>query len=125
MLSDPTNIAFDEVLYPGLTEEALDIELAELKELEMMVGVQDCGERGGRSQCNIYAGVLHRYCIAALRTSRSLSLRYACNLPVCSPASSLCLPQVDDAEEEELWMLTLAAQFRHIQKHFGVDLPHR
>lgn len=38
MLSDPTNIAFDEVLYPGLTEEALDIELAELKELEMMVG---------------------------------------------------------------------------------------
>lgn len=32
--------------------------------------------------------------------------------------------QVDDAEEEELWTLTVAAQFRHIQKHFGVDLPH-
>ncbi|PNH08830.1 hypothetical protein TSOC_004580 [Tetrabaena socialis] len=32
--------------------------------------------------------------------------------------------EIDDAEEEELWMLTLSAQFRHIQKHFGVDLPH-
>ncbi|GFR50416.1 hypothetical protein Agub_g12633 [Astrephomene gubernaculifera] len=67
VLTDPTNIAFDEVLYPGLVEELMDIELAELKEEEM---------------------------------------------------------KVDDAEEEELWMLTLSAQFRHIQKHFGVDLPH-
>ncbi|GLC34318.1 hypothetical protein PLESTB_000742700 [Pleodorina starrii] len=67
VLSDPSNIAFDEVLYPGLVEEQMDIELAELKEEEM---------------------------------------------------------KIDDAEEEELWMLTLQAQFRHIQKHFGVDLPH-
>ncbi|EFJ47258.1 mitochondrial F1F0 ATP synthase associated protein [Volvox carteri f. nagariensis] len=67
VLSDPSNIAFDEVLYPSLVEEQMDIELAELKEEEM---------------------------------------------------------KVDDAEEEELWMLTLSAQFRHIQKHFGVDLPH-
>ncbi|KXZ54748.1 hypothetical protein GPECTOR_4g818 [Gonium pectorale] len=67
VLTDPTNIAFDEVLYPGLVEELLDIELAELKEEET---------------------------------------------------------KIDDAEEEELWLLTLSAQFRHIQKHFGVDLPH-
>ncbi|GIL91596.1 hypothetical protein Vretimale_9636 [Volvox reticuliferus] len=67
VLSDPSNIAFDEVLYPNLVEEQMDIELAELKDEEM---------------------------------------------------------KVDDAEEEELWMLTLSAQFRHIQKHFGVDLPH-
>lgn len=31
---------------------------------------------------------------------------------------------IDDAEEEELWSLTLAAQLKHLQKHFGVDLPH-
>lgn len=31
---------------------------------------------------------------------------------------------IDDAEEEELWALTLAAQLKHLQKHFGVDLPH-
>ncbi|KAG2491937.1 hypothetical protein HYH03_009670 [Edaphochlamys debaryana] len=67
LVTDPTNIAFDEVLYPGLVEELMDIELSELKQEEM---------------------------------------------------------KIDDAEEEELWSLTLAAQFRHIQKHFGVDLPH-
>ncbi|PNW81045.1 hypothetical protein CHLRE_07g340350v5 [Chlamydomonas reinhardtii] len=67
VITDPTNIAFDEVLYPGLVEESMDIELAELKEEEL---------------------------------------------------------KVDDAEEEELWMLTLQSQFKHIQKHFGVDLPH-
>ncbi len=37
MLTDPTNIAFDEVLYPGLVEESMDIELAELKEDELKV----------------------------------------------------------------------------------------
>ena len=58
VLSDPSNIAFDEALYPGLVEESMDIELAELKEAELAV---------------------------------------------------------DDAEEEELWMLTLAAQMRHVQ----------
>lgn len=31
---------------------------------------------------------------------------------------------IDDAEEEELWTLTMAAQLKHLQKHFGVDLPH-
>lgn len=32
--------------------------------------------------------------------------------------------KIDDAEEEELWLLTLTQQFKHIAKHFGVDLPH-
>eukprot|EP00955_Chlamydomonas_euryale_P040685 351779-Chlamydomonas_euryale.AAC.1 len=31
---------------------------------------------------------------------------------------------IDDAEEEELWALTMAAQLKHLQAHFGVDLPH-
>ncbi|KAG1681525.1 hypothetical protein FOA52_014031 [Chlamydomonas sp. UWO 241] len=31
---------------------------------------------------------------------------------------------IDDAEEEELWALTMAAQLKHLQTHFGVDLPH-
>lgn len=37
VITDPTNIAFDEVLYPGLVEESMDIELAELKEEELKV----------------------------------------------------------------------------------------
>jgi hypothetical protein len=31
---------------------------------------------------------------------------------------------IDEAEEEELWALTLAAQLKHLKRHFGVDLPH-
>lgn len=31
---------------------------------------------------------------------------------------------VDEAEEEELWQLTVTAQLKHLQAHFGVDLPH-
>ncbi len=31
---------------------------------------------------------------------------------------------INEAEEEELWHLTLAAQLKHLQTHFGVDLPH-
>lgn len=58
VLKDPSNIAFEEVLYPGLVEEQMNLELAELAELEAAI---------------------------------------------------------DDAEEEELWSLTLAAQFKHIQ----------
>lgn len=67
LLADPSNIAFDELLYPGLTEETLAIELQDLSTLEA---------------------------------------------------------QIDDAEEEELWLLTLVQQAKHIQKHFGIDLPH-
>mmetsp|Transcript_33238 Transcript_33238/g.73506 ORF Transcript_33238/g.73506 Transcript_33238/m.73506 type:complete len:629 (+) Transcript_33238:92-1978(+) len=66
-LKDASNLAFEEVLYPELVQEALDIELAELREAELAI---------------------------------------------------------DDAEEEELWALTLSAQLKHLQKHFGVDLPH-
>ena len=33
-------------------------------------------------------------------------------------------PQVEDAEEEELWMLTLAAQMKHLQVRWaGLGAP--
>ncbi|MEW5298996.1 MAG: hypothetical protein WDW36_002057 [Sanguina aurantia] len=44
----------------------------------------------------------------------------AIELAECDEAEA----RIDDAEEEELWMLTLTQQFKHISKHFGVDLPH-
>ncbi len=56
-MKDPTNIAFEEVLYPELVSEMLAVELSELAEAEAAI---------------------------------------------------------DDAEEEELWALTLSAQFNHI-----------
>lgn len=65
--SDPTNVAFDEVLHPELVTEMLELELQELQEAEAAI---------------------------------------------------------DEAEEEELWSLTMSAQLKHMQKHFGVDLPH-
>lgn len=64
---DASNLAIDELLAPEVVSEMMDIELAELAELEA---------------------------------------------------------SINDAEEEELWSLTLAAQLKHLQKHFGVDLPH-
>ena len=66
-LSDPSNVALEEVVYPELVSEMMAIELAELAEAEAAV---------------------------------------------------------DEAEEEELWQLTMMAQLKHLQAHFGVDLPH-
>nr|6RD4_1 Chain 1, ATP synthase associated protein ASA1 [Polytomella sp. Pringsheim 198.80]6RD5_1 Chain 1, ATP synthase associated protein ASA1 [Polytomella sp. Pringsheim 198.80]6RD7_1 Chain 1, ATP synthase associated protein ASA1 [Polytomella sp. Pringsheim 198.80]6RD8_1 Chain 1, ATP synthase associated protein ASA1 [Polytomella sp. Pringsheim 198.80]6RD9_1 Chain 1, ATP synthase associated protein ASA1 [Polytomella sp. Pringsheim 198.80]6RDA_1 Chain 1, ATP synthase associated protein ASA1 [Polytome len=65
--ADPSNIPFDEVLYPQLSEELLELELSDIREDEIAL---------------------------------------------------------EKAEEEELWLLTLTQQFKHIQKHFGIDLPH-
>lgn len=64
---DPSNLMLEEVQYPKLQEELLDIELGELKEAEL---------------------------------------------------------KIDDAEEEELWLLTLSAMSKHLSKHFGIDVPH-
>jgi hypothetical protein len=58
VLSNPSNVAFDEVLYPELVQESLDLELAELDAAESAI---------------------------------------------------------NDAEEEELWSLTLAAQLKHLK----------
>ena len=56
--SDPSNISFDEVLNPELVSEFVQLELAELAEMEA---------------------------------------------------------QIDEAEEEELWSLTITAQLKHMQ----------
>jgi len=66
-MKDASNMPLEELLAPEVVTEKMEIELAELAELEAAI---------------------------------------------------------NDAEEEELWSLTLAAQLKHLQKHFGVDLPH-
>ena len=58
VLTNPSNVAFDEVLYPELVQESLELELAELDAAESAIS---------------------------------------------------------DAEEEELWSLTLAAQLKHLK----------
>ena len=60
--SNPSNVAFEEVLYPELIQESLELELAELASAEAAI---------------------------------------------------------DDAEEEELWSLTLAAQLKHLKVRRG------
>lgn len=66
LLADPSNMPLDEVLYPEISQEALELELAELDELEAMI---------------------------------------------------------DDAEEEELWSLTLTQQFKHLHAFFQTEMP--
>lgn len=65
-LEDPSNTAFEEVLYPKITEEEYEAELAELEARERWI---------------------------------------------------------DEAEEEELWTLTLLKQARHIHQNLDIDLP--
>lgn len=67
LLKDPSNIPFDDILYPEVTKELVDIELSELAEVEAMI---------------------------------------------------------DEAEEEELWLLTLTQQIKHVNQHFRNGLPH-
>jgi len=64
--SDPTNIAFEEVLLPQLITERFAIEMNELAEVER---------------------------------------------------------KLDEAEEEEMWLLTLQQQSRHIHQHLEFDMP--
>lgn len=48
VLLDPKNVAFDEVLYPGLVEEELAIDLEELHDEELKVRCSCCTQARAR-----------------------------------------------------------------------------